>query len=236
VDARPLDHLRGELEEFAAEVAHELRTPLAALSGEVELALRRERSPAAYREALSRAAVSIAELVDLTADLATLGQTSDAKDTLGRRARLDVMFAHVAGRCGAAADDAVVVESATTDVAVAGDEALLMRALTLVVEHAVRYRRDGARVRLRAASLEDHHLRLGAIDLVVDAAPAGFWPNAWRFLVAPGDSDHGPRPVSGPLRLRSAERIVRDCGGSLRVATIDGLQVVHIRLQCAEVV
>jgi signal transduction histidine kinase len=36
-----------ELEAFAAAVAHELRTPLAALSGEVDIALRRDRTAAA---------------------------------------------------------------------------------------------------------------------------------------------------------------------------------------------
>jgi hypothetical protein len=43
------------------------------VADEVEFALRRERSPAAYRDALARVAVTIAELVDLTGDLALLG-------------------------------------------------------------------------------------------------------------------------------------------------------------------
>ena len=50
------ESLSEQLEAFAAAVAHELRTPLAALSGEVDVALRRERSAAAYRDALVRIA------------------------------------------------------------------------------------------------------------------------------------------------------------------------------------
>jgi signal transduction histidine kinase len=34
----------GDLEVFAAAVAHEIRTPLSAVAGEVEVALRRQRS------------------------------------------------------------------------------------------------------------------------------------------------------------------------------------------------
>lgn len=52
-----------DLEILAAAVAHELRTPLAALSGEVDVALRRDRSPADYRAALVRIAAAVAELV-----------------------------------------------------------------------------------------------------------------------------------------------------------------------------
>jgi light-regulated signal transduction histidine kinase (bacteriophytochrome) len=239
VDARPPDQLTGELEAFAAAVAHELRTPLSALSGEVELALRRERSPAAYRDALSRIATSIAELVDLTGDLTLLGQTPDAQDLVGRIARLDTVMADVAARYRATPNDVLVVETALTGVAVAvsGDEALLIRALTLVLDHAVRHRREGARVRLRTAPAGDLNVTSGPVDLVVDAAPAGFLPHAWQFLIAAaGGAEPTRRPLTGPLRLRTAERIVRDCGGSLHVATIDGVHAVEIRLHCPEVV
>ena len=51
-----LERAHRELQTFAASVVHELRTPLAAVSGEIELALLRDRTPAAYREALERIA------------------------------------------------------------------------------------------------------------------------------------------------------------------------------------
>ena len=76
-----------QLEAFAAAVAHELRTPLAALSGEVDIALRRERSAAAYRDALARIAASVAELVELTGDLTFLGEQGDDDPLPARRAR-----------------------------------------------------------------------------------------------------------------------------------------------------
>ena len=50
-----LDRLSASLrreQRFSAELTHELRTPLATICGEAELALRREREPSAYRTAL----------------------------------------------------------------------------------------------------------------------------------------------------------------------------------------
>ena len=235
MDGREADHPGGEFEAFAAAVAHELRTPLAALSGEVELALRRERTPAAYREALSRISVSIAELVDLTADLTFLGHTSLATDMAGKTARTDALLAHVAERFRARAGDVHVVETTAESQLVAGDAAPLVHAVTLVLEHALRHRREGARVLLRVAEADDAGAAAGFVDLLVDAAAVGFWPKAWLFLAAPnGAAASVSRPAAGPLRLRTAERIIRDCGGSLFATSADGLQTVRIRLRRAE--
>jgi two-component system OmpR family sensor kinase len=236
MDPRSSDVAAGELEAFAAAVAHELRTPLSALSGEVELALRRDRTHAGYREALSRIARSIGELIELTGDLSLLGDPAGAA-VIGRRtARLDHLLAQITERYRTAAPDVVLIDRAGAGVLISGDERLLTRALSLVVDHAVRYRRDGAGVRMRTAPPDDLHAGSGPVDLVVDAVPNGFLPHAWEFLAgAAADAASGRRTRQGPLRLRTAERIVRDCGGSLRVSAADGLQRVEIHLMCAEV-
>ena len=229
------DGLTNDLDAFAGAVAHELRTPLAAVSGEVDLALRRERTAAAYREALERIAVSVAELVELTGDLALFGHLARASETAGRTARVEKMIAHVAGRYYAPASEVLVADCAVGDVAVNGDEALLTRALTLVLEHAVRHRRSAARVRLRAEPpLAGPGAKAESVALVVDAAPGGFSPHAWQFLIEAAAAEDARRPIAGPLRLQAAERIIRDCGGSIDVRNLDGSHAVWIRLQCGE--
>jgi len=58
---------------FLAEAAHELRTPLTAIRGELELALRRERGPEAYRETLRLVlddAIRLQELSEVLLDSA----------------------------------------------------------------------------------------------------------------------------------------------------------------------
>lgn len=54
---------------FIAEAAHELRTPITVIRGELEVTLRRERSVEAYKEALERVLTSAVRLQELTAHL-----------------------------------------------------------------------------------------------------------------------------------------------------------------------
>ena len=67
---RLLDRLAGSLrreQRFSAELSHELRTPLAKIRAEAELALRREREPSAYKEALRTVARNV-EVLTRTVD------------------------------------------------------------------------------------------------------------------------------------------------------------------------
>src|SRR5436305_7153537 len=119
-----------DLQLFAAAVAHEIRTPLTALSGEIEVALRRDRSPEEYREVLRRIAAPVSELVAISADLALLGDPVDRTITGSRAARLDAILARLHDRFGASR--AVQIDSLpAAHVVVAGDEQRLARALTL---------------------------------------------------------------------------------------------------------
>src|SRR3954454_4509229 len=94
-DMTPTDG--GDFEAFAAAVAHEIRTPLTAVAGEIEVALRRERSATDYREALVRIAAGVAELVEISADLTLLGDVpGDAAQSL--HAALDSILSSVRHR------------------------------------------------------------------------------------------------------------------------------------------
>jgi signal transduction histidine kinase len=65
---------------FYAAASHELRTPLQALSGHLELALKRDRTPEAYRSAIEEAYQQTRRLIKLTRGLLLLYQLdSDAK-------------------------------------------------------------------------------------------------------------------------------------------------------------
>ena len=225
-----------ELASFAAAVAHDLRTPLAALSGEVDVALRRDRSADAYREALTRIAGSVAELVELTGDLSLLGEPGDDDRASTTTARLDAILAPVRERYASNADVVFAVTPAAAAAAtVTGDEALLARAVTILVQYALAHRRTTAGLVIRAAVSGGSRGEGACIDVIVDAAAGTFWPHTWRGLgqtPAAGDPAAGPCPA--PLRLRTADRIVTRCGGSLHAASADGAGGVHIRLRCAE--
>lgn len=60
---------------FTADASHELRSPLTALRGEIELALRRERQPDEYRRVLASSLEEVDRLTRLAQDLLTLART-----------------------------------------------------------------------------------------------------------------------------------------------------------------
>ncbi len=127
---------------FSAEVSHQLRTPLAKIKGEAELALRRERDPAYYQEALA----SVAQSADqMTRTVEALVAAAQEEGTLAR-GRADVwrVLEEVAASVQVLADENQVrlrVEPPlrTLRVGVEGDIALQI--IQPVVENACRFAR-----------------------------------------------------------------------------------------------
>jgi len=224
-----LERVRHELETFAAAVVHELRTPLSALSGEAELALSRDRTPATYREALARIAEQVARLIEWTSDLAILGAPQPSLALSSQRASLVAVLGALDERYRLSGAGDVIIDTDTPDLAVAGNEALLTRALTLLIDQGLRYRGDGGHVRLRVASPDGSDPRPDSVTLVLEVTPPRFPGLTWHHLGA-GAEDQEPAQAPGLLRLRTAARVVNGCGGSLHVQGSLESDVVEIRL------
>ncbi len=69
-----LEDAFSRLRRFAGDVSHELRTPLAVLRGEADLALRRDRTPEEYREALRSIAREAQNMTVIVEDLLLLAR------------------------------------------------------------------------------------------------------------------------------------------------------------------
>ena len=144
MDSATDDRAAREVRTFASAVVHELRTPLSALSAEVDIALRRDRPAAAYREALGRIQRRVAELAEFGCDLAWLAQPLEAAAESGV-ASLDALLASVVQRSSTLRG---TLSRDGTDAQVHGDEQALNRGIWLLVEHAMRYRLEDAAVRI----------------------------------------------------------------------------------------
>lgn len=145
---------------FVADASHELRTPLALLQTELELALRRPRTPEELGEALRSAREEVDRLTRLAENLLLLGgsEPGGAPLQLSRFPARELLET-VARRFAAEGRDLEV--DAGDDVVVWGDRIRLEQALGNLVDNAIRHGRG--RIRL-AARREESSLLLSVGD------------------------------------------------------------------------
>lgn len=212
-----------DLRTLAGAVAHDLRTPLAALAIEVELALCRERTAQEYRDALGQIGERANEALDILRDLAMLASPGVRRDT--GAISLDLLFDLVSRECASLAGGVQFVTGAP-GTAVRGDEAGIGRALTLLLRHAVRGRTAGASVRLRAGEPAGTDIR--RLELVLEAVPSGFRAATWQPLHRPDGTLH-----PGWLPLRVASKLLQESGATVAVLEDRGGGSLSIGLACA---
>lgn len=147
-----LEGMQSAQQRFVADASHELRTPLTILRGEIEVALRRDRPAAEYRQTLESCREEIELLSRLVDGLLTLarcdageGTAAKARGDLGRAAR------EVCDRLQPRAMERKVelVVEATATVWVPLDETSLGRIALNLVDNAVRHSPPGETVTVR---------------------------------------------------------------------------------------
>jgi signal transduction histidine kinase len=215
---------------FVADASHELRTPLATLRTELELAVRRPRTPEELEAALCSAGEEVERLVRLAEDLLTLARTDDGRMEL-RVERHDVraVLEAVAERNGvrAVATDRSIVVSVPGGVTVTGDRMRLEQALGNLVDNALRY--GSGTVRLDA-EVEDGWVALSVSDEGSGFPPA-FLPHAFeRFSRAEVSRAGG----GTGLGLAIVDAVARAHGGRAVAAnTRDGGAQVTLAVRLA---
>jgi two-component system heavy metal sensor histidine kinase CusS len=164
-----LDRLQESFERisrFSADIAHELRTPLANLRGEVEVTLGKPRSAEEYQETLSSFLEEAARLSRLIESLLFLAR-AEHPETQIQRERLDVATVLSGVREfyeAAAAESGVTLGlQAGSPVPAELDRPLLQRAVGNLVENALAHTARGGNVTL-AASRDNGKVRIEVSD------------------------------------------------------------------------
>jgi heavy metal sensor kinase len=162
-----LDHLavmQESQQRFIADASHEMRTPLTVLRGELEVALRHERSTADYRETLESCREEIDRLSRLADNLLALARLdSGARLELRESLDLGTLARETAERMSPRARELGVqlrVE-ATLALSIAGDRLALERALENLLENALRHTPRGEWVGIRVSQ----EGRLGVVEI-----------------------------------------------------------------------
>ncbi len=140
---------------FVADAGHELRTPLAILRTELELAARPGRSREALIEAVTQAGVETDRLIRLAEDLLLLARADNAQPFL-RPAPLslpDLVQAAAHGAGARAAERAVTVTAhGPTELTVDADPDRLRQALDNLLDNATRHAPSGTAVEITVSA------------------------------------------------------------------------------------
>ena len=199
---------------FLDEASHELRTPLALLKAELEVALRRPRTPEELEQAMQSAAQETDRLSRLAEDLLVLARSDGGQLPLRREpVRVPELLTRVLKRYGA--DGRPIVIDAHEGLIVDADGARLEQALANVVDNALRH--GSGAVHLTAAQ------RDGFVELhVTDEGkgfPADFLPRAFeRFTRA----DPARTGAGAGLGLAIASTIAKAHGGGAYAVNREG--------------
>jgi heavy metal sensor kinase len=220
-----LDRLEEALERqrrFTGDASHQFRTPLAAMLGQVEVALRRDRDAPEYRATLASLAADIRHLNRLTEALLFLAR-ADAEATLSELQTIELparistyvrewQTHHLETRVE------VIVESVPSAPVRAHAE-LLGQMLDNLLDNAVKYAptRSPIVIRLRAAD--------AGVELVVEDSGPGIaaedLPHVFEpFFRSAAARELGVRGVG--LGLAIARRIAEAMGARLRADTMVG--------------
>ena len=148
-----LERAYAQLEGFNADVAHELRTPLATLIGQTEVALSRERSNEVLRDTLVSNLEEMQRLSGMVNDMLFLASADrGAVARRGAPMSLATLAAQVVEFHEAALDEAGLALRIEGDAQVAVDEGLFKRALSNLLGNATRFAQRGSTVAVRISA------------------------------------------------------------------------------------
>ncbi|MCE9576617.1 MAG: HAMP domain-containing protein [Deltaproteobacteria bacterium] len=202
---------------YATEASHELRTPLAVMATELEVALRRPRTPEAWVATATTTLAELRRLTEVVEALLALARPSDA--TARARFSLDACVEDACASAAAQASAAGVTLTiaATAAIEIEGVEAMVAIAIGNLLGNAIRYTPAGGAVTVAIA-------REGAAAAItIDDTGPGVAPAERARIFEPfGRGAAGAGRDGTGLGLAIARRIARQHGGELTVDDAPG--------------
>ncbi len=135
-----LDDSFTRLSQFSADLAHELRTPIANMLGEAQVALTRDRTAADYRETIESTVAECERLSRIVDNLLFVARVDAAREPIARK-QFDARAAveKIAAFYQTVADDHHVTISCSGDGQICADPDLFERAVGNLLDNALRF-------------------------------------------------------------------------------------------------
>jgi heavy metal sensor kinase len=217
-----LDHAVGDMKQFSTALAHELRTPLASMRGEAELALTHAQSAEDYRRGLANQLEEMDRLARLITELLTLAR-AEAGDIVLQRGVVDLgaLATTIAQSMEpvARARDLTLTCDAGEGVTVLGDAGWLERLLLNLVDNAIAFTQPGGQIAIRA-SRKDGVAELTVADTGIGIDAASLPHLFERFYQA--DASRSAKSGGVGLGLSLARWIAQRHAATITVASEPG--------------
>lgn len=217
-----LQHAFDREKQAAADISHELRTPVAALLTTIDVALRKPRRPEEYREALEDCRASGQQIGQLVERLLTLARLDAGVDRL-RMERVDAVG--VAEQCAslvrplAEARGVSLKLHGKSPAVLDADPAKLREVITNLLHNAIEYNKPNGTVDLTVAR-HNGTLKVEVSDTGIGIAPEAKAHLFERFFRA--DPARQAEGLHAGLGLAIVKGYVDLMGGSIRVDSTPG--------------
>jgi two-component system, OmpR family, sensor kinase len=205
---------------FTGDASHQLRTPLAALLGQLEVALRRERAPDEYRQALESAHGRASDLRRIVESLLFLTRAdADAAAPQLEPLELRTWLSAQIGRWADHPRAADLHGEAGGSASVRAHPELLAQGLGNLIDNALKYSRPGTLITCRLREEK------GTVRLEVEDEGLGISAEDMPHLFEPFYRSEQARQAGTPgagLGLSVAARIAAVHGGRIEVESVPG--------------
>jgi len=202
-----LDDSFTRLSQFSADLAHELRTPIANMMGEAQVTLTRDRTAAEYRETIESTIAECERLSRIVDNLLFVARVDAAREPIARK-RFDARAAveKIAAFYQTIADDHHVTISCSGNGEVYADPDLFERALANLLDNALRFTPENGSIQI---TLSDHE---ADFEVAVSDSGCGIAP------------EHLPRVFD---RFYRAESSRSSDGAGLGLALVKSIVDLH---------
>jgi two-component system OmpR family sensor kinase len=216
-----LDESFSSQRQLIQDVSHELRTPLTIMRGEMDVALKKARSPEEYIDVLQSCLEEIIRLTHLVENLLILSRFDS------REAGMDIkavpllhLVKNIVSDVHMLADNkGISIKcSGSDEIIVKGDEHHLRRALLNIIDNAIKYTNNGGSILIKLEDI-DNQTRLKISDSGIGIIPENLPFIFDRFFRV----DKSRSSQGYGLGLSISKSIIEAHRGSLSIESIPGL-------------